>query len=454
MDSKEARAVIGGVDISTTFDDIGKKSSTITGLSNTTWDTDKVVIDRAATEGQLQMVSDKVTAGWTATDDAGNKINVNPETRPTLNFASGKNITVSANEDSGEVEVSLNDNINLNNRVYINGDPEEGNNTIVDIKSSDTSKEESIFAVEDKGNGSISIGGIDVTNVDGPYLAVGDGKLKFYKDGGLSTGNATGTFSVRPDGDLEINGKNSSFNVDAETGNVNAINNSGSAIMMNDDSVALNASGNGVAISDEGILLNTNGINEDIKLVTKGTSVSVDSNGTTFTNTNTNETTNINGGTINVGDKLVVDQNGTTTIAYNDGSVMGNNTTMTVNKDGVSFSAYGNGTTVIDGQTISAGGVVINNNGSGTINGLTNTTWDDELAKQVANSEELQGTAATQGQLQQAVSEVAEVANAGWNAKAGGNTINVKPNETLNFEGDGNITVSATGGTSNELKFG
>ena len=379
LDSKEARAVIGGVDISTTFDDIGKKSSTITGLSNTTWDTDKVVIDRAATEGQLQMVSDKVTAGWTATDDAGNKINVNPETRPTLNFASGKNITVSANEDSGEVEVSLNDNINLNDRVYINGDPEEGNNTIVDIKSGNTSKEESIFAVEDKGNGSISIGGIDITNVDGPYLAVGDGKLKFYKDGGLSTGNATGTFSVRPDGDLEISGKNSSFDVDAETGNINAENNSGSSIKMD---------GNG------------------------------------------------------------------TTIAVNDGTVMGNNTTMTVNKDGVSFSAYGNGTTVIDGQTISAGGVVINNNGSGTINGLTNTTWDDELAKQVANSEELQGTAATQGQLQQAVNEVAEVANAGWNAKAGGNTINVKPNETLNFEGDGNITVSATSGTSSELKFG
>ena len=379
LDSKEARAIIGGVDISTTFDDIGKKSSTITGLSNTTWDTDKVVIDRAATEGQLQMVSDKVTAGWTATDDAGNKINVNPETRPTLNFASGKNITVSANEDSGEVEVSLNDNINLNDRVYINGDPEEGNNTIVDIKSGNTSKEESIFAVEDKGNGSISIGGIDITNVDGPYLAVGDGKLKFYKDGGLSTGNATGTFSVRPDGDLEISGKNSSFDVDAETGNINAENNSGSSIKMD---------GNG------------------------------------------------------------------TTIAVNDGTVMGNNTTMTVNKDGVSFSAYGNGTTVIDGQTISAGGVVINNNGSGTINGLTNTTWDDELAKQVANSEELQGTAATQGQLQQAVNEVAEVANAGWNAKAGGNTINVKPNETLNFEGDGNITVSATSGTSSELKFG
>ena len=101
-----------------------------------------------------------------------------------------------------DYQVNLNKNINLNDRVYINGDPEEGNKTIVDIKSGDTSKEESIFAVEDKGNGSISIGGIDVTNVDGPYLAVGDGKLKFYKDGGLATGNETGTFSVRPDGDL------------------------------------------------------------------------------------------------------------------------------------------------------------------------------------------------------------------------------------------------------------
>ena len=440
LDSKEARAVIGGVDISTTFDDIGKKSSTITGLSNTTWDTDKVVIDRAATEGQLQMVSDKVTAGWTATDDAGNKINVNPETRPTLNFASGKNITVSANEDSGEVEVSLNDNINLNNRVYINGDPEEGNNTIVDIKSSDTSKEESIFAVEDKGNGSISIGGIDITNVDGPYLAVGDGKLKFYKDGGLSTGNATGTFSVRPDGDLEINGKNSSFNVDAETGNVNAINNSGSAIMMNDDSVAFSADGNGVAVSDEGILLNTNGLDKDIRLVTKGTTVSVDKDGATFTNTNTNETTNINGGTINVGDKLVVDQDGTTTIAVNDGTVMGNNTTMTVNKDGVSFSAYGNGTTVIDGQTIYAGGVVINNNGSGTINGLTNTTWDDELAKQVANSEELQGTAATQGQLQQAVSAVATEAAKQHTTVSGDDNLTVK--SSVNENGGTNYQVT------------
>lgn len=374
----------------------------IQGLSNTTWnedvanavERDSVAASTAATQGQLQEVSKVANAGWNASDGT-NSISVKPN--ETLNFVGDENLTVSADGTDKKLKVSLNDNITLGegpNQIQLNGAP----------------------------------------GANDPALSVGTDK-----------------FVVDQDGSLSVSDK---FNVDAETGNIYAANNSGSAIMMNDDSVALNAGGNGIAISDEGILLNTNGINEDIKLVTKGTSVSVDSNGTTFTNVNTNETTNIDGGTINVGDKLVVDQDGTTTIAVNDGTVMGNNTTMTVNKDGVSFSAYGNGTTVIDGQTIYAGGVVINNNGSGTINGLTNTTWDDELAKQVANSEELQGTAATQGQLQQAVSEVAEVANAGWNAKAGGNTINVKPNETLNFEGDGNITVSATGGTSNELKFG
>lgn len=123
--------------------------------------------------------------------------------------------------------------------------------------------------------------------------------------------------------------------------------------------------------------------------------------------------------------------------------------------EGTNFTNI-NGNVVSIGYTNSEGieNAIVIDGGKGTITGLSNTTWDDELAKQVADSEELQGTAATQGQLQQAVSEVAEVANAGWNAKAGGNTINVKPNETLNFEGDGNITVSATSGTSSELKFG
>ena len=367
----------------------------------------------AVNVSQLEAVEATANAGWTASDGT-NSISVKPN--ETLTFVGDENLTVSADGTDKKLKVSLNDNITLGDgqsAITLNGSPQ---------------------------------------NSDDPALSVGTDK-----------------FVVAQDGSLSVSDK---FNVDAETGNIYAANNSGSAIMMNDDSVALNAGGNGIVASDEGILLNTNGINEDIKLVTKGTSVSVDSNGTTFTNTNTNETTNINGGTINVGDKLMVEEDGSIYATNNNGS------TVMINDNGVALNSEGNGV-VVSGE-----GITLNTNGSAvtvdrfngttftntntgettninggtittnTVKGLSNTTWDDELAKQVANSEELQGTAATQGQLQQAVSEVAEVANAGWNAKAGGNTINVKPNETLNFEGDGNITVSATGGTSNELKFG
>ena len=434
----------------------------ITGLSNTEWNGTTTTPDRAATEGQLQQVSNDVNAGWIATDNNGSQVNITPDNNK-LNFAGDENITVTA--ANNEIKVALNDDIVLGD--YLNGDDGvliggssgtisatnsitvgEDQGLIIDGQKkeiqglSNTTWNEKIAndaAVEGStaastaatqgqlqevskvanagwtasdGTNSISVKPNETLNFVGDEnLTVSadgtDKKLKVSLNDNITLGEGpnqiqlngapgandpalsvgTDKFVVDQDGSLSVSDK---FNVDAETGNIYATNNSGSAIMMNDDSVALNAGGNGIAISDEGILLNTNGINEDIKLVTKGTSVSVDSNGTTFTNTNTGETTNINGGTIT----------------------------------------------------------------TNTVKGLDNTTWSEDLAEEVANNEELQGTAATQGQLQQAVSEVAEVANAGWNAKAGGNTINVKPNETLNFEGDGNITVSATSGTSSELKFG
>ena len=434
----------------------------ITGLSNTEWNGTTTTPDRAATEGQLQQVSNDVNAGWIATDNNGSQVNITPDNNK-LNFAGDENITVTA--ANNEIKVALNDDIVLGD--YLNGDDGvliggssgtisatnsitvgEDQGLIIDGQKkeiqglSNTTWNEKIAndaAVEGStaastaatqgqlqevskvanagwtasdGTNSISVKPNETLNFVGDEnLTVSadgtDKKLKVSLNDNITLGEGpnqiqlngapgandpalsvgTDKFVVDQDGSLSVSDK---FNVDAETGNIYAANNSGSAIMMNDDSVALNAGGNGIAISDEGILLNTNGINEDIKLVTKGTSVSVDSNGTTFTNTNTGETTNINGGTIT----------------------------------------------------------------TNTVKGLDNTTWSEDLAEEVANNEELQGTAATQGQLQQAVSEVAEVANAGWNAKAGGNIINVKPNETLNFEGDGNITVSATSGTSSELKFG
>ena len=120
-DDMGATTTIAGGDIYagssvTVGDTVKLTTEDITGLSNTTWDGTTDDVSRAATEGQLQTVSDKVNGGWTATDDVGNKINVNP-TNSTLNFASGKNVTVSAAD--GEISVSLNDEVKLGD--YDNG---------------------------------------------------------------------------------------------------------------------------------------------------------------------------------------------------------------------------------------------------------------------------------------------------------------------------------------------
>lgn len=67
------------------------------------------------------------------------------------------------------------------------------------------------------------------------------------------------------------------------------------------------------------------------------------------------------------------------------------------------------------------------------IQGLSNTTWNEKIANDAAvEGSTAASTAATQGQLQ----EVSKVANAGWTASDGTNSISVKPNETLNFVGD------------------
>ena len=353
----------------------------------------------AVNVSQLEAVEATANAGWTASDGT-NSISIKPN--ETLNFVGDENLTVSADGTDKKLKVSLNDNITLGNgqsAITLNGSPENSND---------------------------------------PALSVGTDK-----------------FVVDQDGSLSVSDK---FNVDAETGNIYAANNSGSAIMMNDDSVALNAGGNGIAISDEGILLNTNGINEDIKLVTKGTSVSVDSNGTTFTNTNTNETTNINGGTINVGDKLMVEEDGSIYATNNNGS------TVMINDNGVALNSEGNGV-VVSGE-----GITLNTNGSAvtvdrfngttftntntgettsinggtittdTVKGLSNTTWNDELATQVAKSEELQGTAATQGQLQQAVSAVATEAAKQHTTVSGDDNLTVK--SSVNENGGTNYQVT------------
>ncbi|WP_304066516.1 ESPR domain-containing protein [Megamonas hypermegale] len=145
---------------------------------------------------------------------------------------------------------------------------------------------------------------------------------------------------------------------------------------------------------------------------------------------------------INADNKFVVDQDGTTTIAVNDGSVMGNNTTVTVGTDGVTFAGYGNGSTIINGQTIQAGGVFINDNGNGQITRLTNTDLNDPTFATV-------GRAATEEQLQLATDAATTTVTEGKNIDVA-STVDEEDGHT-NYEvslqdnvslGDGKITLN------------
>ena len=360
----------------------------ITGLSNTEWNGTTTTPDRAATEGQLQQVSNDVNAGWIATDNNGSQVNITPDNNK-LNFAGDENVTVTA--ANNEIKVALKDDIVLGD--YLNGD----DGVLIGGSSGTISATNSITVGEDQG-------------------LIIDGQKKEIQ--GLS--NTTWNEKIANDAAVEGSTAASTAATQGQLQEVSKVANAGWTASDGTNSISVKPNETLNFVGDENLTVSADGTDKELKvslnddITLKGDSSSIELTGTKGTIQVNQETaegtnfTNINGNVVSIG--------------Y-------------TNSEGIENAI------VIDG-------------GKGTITGLSNTTWDDELAKQVANSEELQGTAATQGQLQQAVSEVAEVANAGWNAKAGGNTINVKPNETLNFEGDGNITVSATGGTSNELKFG
>ena len=473
----------------------------ITGLSNTSWNGTTDDESRAATEGQLKDISTTVNAGWTATDSNGNSIVVNPENESTLNFAGDRNIDVKANKEDSSIDVSLDDDIVLGgkegtSRVEIGGT----NGTIMATKDPNSMVATTTI---DGGNvyvgSSISVGDkVEITDKDitglsntewngtttTPDRAATEGQLqdvaieaakhttvsgdknitvKHEEDSQdyqvtlndkvyLGGDHTEDSHNIVLDGDRGVIGLGSTIALDGRDG---------TAVIGGVNITTTSEEETGKAVSTITGLSNTTweGTTETPdRAATEGQLQSVATEAAKHTTVSGDE--NITVKHEEDSQDYQVTLNPDVTLKGDNSSIELNGTkgTMQVNQEtaeGTNFTNI-NGNVVSIGYTNSEGieNAIVIDGGKGTITGLSNTTWDDELAKQVANSEELQGTAATQGQLQQAVNEVAEVANAGWNAKAGGNTINVKPNETLNFEGDGNITVSATSGTSSELKFG
>lgn len=276
--------VIKGADIQAGGIHLDGTDKIIDGLSNTKWTGMTTTPDKAATEGQLQMVSDRVASGWTATDDKGHNINVNPNTHPTLNFASGKNITVSAEND--EINVALNDNVYLgeDNAIALEGSTGHISATVKDSlgMSSNT------LTFDDKGltvsKDAMGVGS-GSTNIIGDMITTTDENgNETTIDGGKVTTEA-----------LEVNGNSdNTMTFDAAEG-----------LNVNTGDAQLNVSEDGLSLNVD----NGAGSNNSVKITQDGTTFSYSENGVTGATT-----TVIQGQKITAGDVLINGEDGKNTI--------------------------------------------------------------------------------------------------------------------------------------------
>ena len=511
--SEEERTVINGGNVYVgnsvsvgANDDVVITDKDITGLSNTTWDetladkveNDNVLKGTAATQGQLLDVQEAVD---TATTLAGKHtiITVNdgisaPEleegqTEGTYSKDGNLQLKQKVNDGQTTYDVKLNSVVTLdgnesdNNKVVLDGN----NGTIsvtnkyVDTDSKPIKTIANTFNFDNEGatfinttkNGKGNGNGNPVTsftNIDGGIITVSSDARKDKKDIVIDgdTGEITGLSNT------EWEGTTITPNRAATEGQLQSVYDGSVKYWQKQDGtydksfIQLEGGEKGTTITHlkDGVVeeYSTEAINGSQLWETQQQIKDVETTANKHTIVSTTEDSNLT--VENVAKKgeaanYQVALKDDITLKGDSSSIelTGTKGTIQVNQEtaeGTNFTNI-NGNVVSIGYTNSEGieNAIVIDGGKGTITGLSNTTWDDELAKQVADSEELQGTAATQGQLQQAVSEVSGIVNKGWTAIAGDNDAEIKvtPGSILNFEDDGNITVSGTK-ESNELKFG
>ena len=372
-------------------DDVVITDKDITGLSNTTWDGKTDDESRAATEGQLKVVSDDVNAGWIATDSQNNEVKITPDNNK-LNFAGDENVTVTA--ANNEIKVALNDDIALGE--YLNN----GAGVLIGGSSGTISATNSITVGEDQG-------------------LIIDGQKKEIQ--GLS--NTTWNEKIANDAAVEGSTAASTAATQGQLQEVSKVANAGWTASDGTNSISVKPNETLKFVGDENLTVSADGTDKELK-------VSLNDDITLGDGENAIKIDGTNG-TLNIGSTFAVAEDGT---VLSDGDVIadadGEKYSLSeVGKYAVRYDKTNDGISTItlaDGDDLS--GTRIKNVADGV---------DPKDAVNVSQLEAVEATA-----------------NAGWNAKAGDNTINVKPDQTLNFEGDGNITVSATSGTSSELKFG
>lgn len=123
LNGANGTATIGGA----TLGNDGTSTNTyLTGLTNKTWNPNNITSGRAATEDQLQTVSNTVSKGWKAQINGTDVKTVTPNDN-TLNFVAGENISLSSGSD---IKISTAQDVNFttvrvggtnNNGTYTGG---------------------------------------------------------------------------------------------------------------------------------------------------------------------------------------------------------------------------------------------------------------------------------------------------------------------------------------------
>jgi len=206
--SLEEKIKVGGITIDGKVPSEGETANrTITGLTNTKWDAENVVEDRAATEGQLKDLSQKIKEVGEIKDGV----------RTYASDDSGDSPLKRKNSEAMELRGGADsDNLSDNNIGVVTNKQKTG----FDIK----------LSKDLKGLTSAEIGNVSISN----NITVGTGDKKtVITDNSVTTGNTT----INNDG-LTIKNEDSSKNITIQTGNVNlggnAIHNVGEATEAND----------------------------------------------------------------------------------------------------------------------------------------------------------------------------------------------------------------------------
>ena len=462
------------------------------GLTNTTWvpGVTKATIGRAATEDQLQQVSDAVGAGWKVNTGtvAGSSGVSNGATSTKVSSGeevklqagdnlvidqNGKTVSYSLNKDltkmnsatfeatGGKTTVIKGDSIvqtdggKTNTSSAVGNTVVDGNKstattaagtTITDGAKTNTSTADKNVINDGAGNTNVSNATSntlknaagDETKADAKGVTVKDAagnNATFTKDGITITKTGKDTVSLTSNG-LD-NGKNKIVNVAAGVANTDAVNVGQLKEYAAKSTTELTANNGETAGSTKGNIVLTKTIAADghtvydNKLNDKITLGAADP-----TKAITVDGTN---GTVKAGDG-----NNAVAIDGVNGSVKVADKITLNGKDGQA----GIGTVGIDGKDgiITTGGTnpVAVNGKDGVVTGLTNKAWNPNNITS--------GRAATEDQVKSAV------ANAGWDATIGteGSGVNstpaatpekIKPNETVTFKAGNNMMVSQAGKT-------